>query len=115
MEEFGQKLTVITDDRAVEQVFTDAGGKYRGKYWGHSEGYGSAFGGGSRLTIYEQPSPNLEEILRDNDGISLEEIQAFGVLHLGISLVTPDTIICSGRSFSTLPYIGLEGAIKTIH
>ena len=79
-----------------------------------SAGYGADFAAGSRLTIYEQPSPSLEEILQDNDGKSLQEIEAYGVLHLGIRFASPDTIIFKGKAFSTLPYIGLEGAIKTI-
>ena len=110
MEEFGRKLTVITGDQTAEHVVDGASGKYRGKYWDHSAG----FAAGSRLTIYEQPSPSLEEVLQDNDGKSLQEIEAFGVLHLGIRFASPDTIIFKGKTFSTLPYIGLEGAIKTI-
>ena len=114
MEEFGRKLTVVTGDQTAEHVVAGASGKYRGKYWDHSAGYGAGFAAGSRLTIYEQPSPSLGEFLQDNDGKSLQEIEAFAVLHLGIRFASPDTIIFKGKTFSTLPYIGLEGAIKTI-
>lgn len=114
MEEFGRKLKVIDGDQTAEHVVAGASGKYRGKYWDHSAGYGAGFAAGSRLTIYEQPSPSLGEFLQDNDGKSLQEIEAFAVLHLGIRFASPDTIIFKGKTFSTLPYIGLEGAIKTI-
>lgn len=114
MEEFGRKLKVIDGDQTAEHVIASASGKYRGKYWDHSAGYGAGFAAGSRLTIYEQPSPSLGEVLQDNDGKSLQEIEVFAVLHLGIRFASPDTIIFKGKTFSTLPYIGLEGAIKTI-
>lgn len=113
-EEFGRKLTVIDGEQTAEHVVAGASGQYRDQYWEHSAGSGAGFAAGSRLTIYEQPSPSLEEVLQDNDGKSLQEIEAYGALHLGIRFASPDTIIFKGKTFSTLPYIGLEGAIKTI-
>ena len=114
MEEFGRKLKVIDGDQTAEHVVAGASGKYRGKYWDHSAGYGAGFAAGSRLTIYEQPSPSLEKILREGDGTTGDERGAFEILQMGIIGASPDTIIFKGKTFSTLPYIGLEGVIKTI-